>query len=422
MTLTHIGGIGLEALRGELADRLEHRQPLALAADEALRGQRREVVDGCAADGFGRVERETPDQHAEPGEDVLLALIEKVVAPRDRVPKRLLPRRQVSSSSGQKLEPLVEPREQLLGRQQGNARRCELEGKRQPVETGADRDYRGGVVRRRLEGRAHRSSPRHEQLDGWRPHERVDVGRSIGRRERQGVHRHHALGGEADGLAAGDEQRHPGRVAEEVGEIACCVEHLLEVVEHEQDALLAEIAEQRLASGLVDPQSLRRGGDNERRIEDRSQRHEEDAAGERLDQLGRDLERETRFSCSTRSRQRDDACIGSTDELTQLLDLSLATEERRRLSRKVRRPVVERSKRRKLREQAVDDQLVETLRLAEILEAMQAQVGEREARPAAVEELARRLRDEHLAAVRRRTDPRAAVDPEANVPAVARVG
>ena len=251
--------------------------------------------------------------------------------------------------------------------------------------------------------------------------ERVDVRRSIGRRKGQGVHRHDAFGDQAEWLAARDEQRHPGRVAEQVGQIACRVEHLLEVVEHEQDALLAEIAEQRLASGFVDPQRLRRSRYDERRIEDRSQRHEEDTGGERLDQLGRDLEREARLSRSSRSRQRDDACIGLTDELTQLLDLSLAAEERRRLGGKVRRPVVERSKWRELGGQAVDDELVETLRLAEILEAMEAEVREREARPAAVEELARRLRDEHLAAVGRRADPCAAVDAEADVPAVARV-
>ena len=82
-----------EALRGELPDRLEHPEPLGAvrlgaAADEALVEERGQRVEVRLADRLGVVERAAAAEDGEPGEELLLAAVEEVVAPRDRRAQR----------------------------------------------------------------------------------------------------------------------------------------------------------------------------------------------------------------------------------------------------------------------------------------------------------------------------------------------
>jgi hypothetical protein len=76
-------------------------------------------------------------------------------------------------------------------------------------------------------------------------------------------------------------------------------------------------------------------------IGDRGQRHEPDAVGERLDQLGTDLQSEPCLSGAARSCQRHDADTLLLDQRARRGDLCLATEERGRLGGKVVQMAIE---------------------------------------------------------------------------------
>jgi hypothetical protein len=57
----------LELLRGELADRLEHAEPVRLpAADEALVGKRLELLEIGVADPLRGVDRPAPTEDGQP--------------------------------------------------------------------------------------------------------------------------------------------------------------------------------------------------------------------------------------------------------------------------------------------------------------------------------------------------------------------
>ena len=108
-------GVALRQLRvartllaRERPDRLEQVEALAVGADEALRDERRQVVELRAADGLGGVEVEAAGEDAEAREQPPLVLAEQLVAPRDRRPQRLMALRKVDRSTGQQLETLIQ--------------------------------------------------------------------------------------------------------------------------------------------------------------------------------------------------------------------------------------------------------------------------------------------------------------------------
>ena len=141
MAATELVGVGclVEPLERELADRLQHRVARLLAAEQVLVEQRAERVDFGAADGLGRLERAAAREHREAREQLLLALVEQVVAPGDRRAKGSLALGGVARTAGQQRQPLLEPFEQRRRRQHLHARRGQLDRQRQPVEPRADR-------------------------------------------------------------------------------------------------------------------------------------------------------------------------------------------------------------------------------------------------------------------------------------------
>ena len=200
------------ALERVLPDRLEQPEArLAVGAvrlpDEALVDERGEALEHLAevhlvaADGVGDLERAAAREDAEPREQGLLGRLEQVVAPVDRVAERALPRRQVVGAAGEQVEPLLEPAEDRLRREQLHARGRELDREREPVEAAADPGHRGRVLVRELEARLDRLRPVDEELDGRRARERaVAVAVRLGQRERR--HRELALLAQAQrGLA-----------------------------------------------------------------------------------------------------------------------------------------------------------------------------------------------------------------------------
>jgi hypothetical protein len=125
----------------------------------------------------------------------------------------------------------------------------------------------------------------------------------------------------------------------------------------------------------------------------------------------------------TGSGQRDEADVVVVEALADRLELGVAADERRRLGREVVRPEVERGQRRELRRQVRVRDLEDALRPAQVLESMLTQVAQRDAaRQPATDERGGRVRQQDLAAVTGRHDPRRPVDGGPEVVATARLG
>ena len=147
---------------------------------------------------------------------------QQVVAPGDRRAQRPLPLRRRPRSAGEQGQPLLEPFEQDRRRERLDAGGRELDRERQAVEAPADLGHL--AVRREVGATARRrctkssiASALAQRVDGDLPLA-VDVQR----------------------LAARHEHRQPRAGADRLGEAGGCVEQMLEVVEHEQQALVAD--------------------------------------------------------------------------------------------------------------------------------------------------------------------------------------
>ena len=104
------------------------------------------------------------------------------------------------------------------------------------------------------------------------------------------------------------------------------------------------------------------------------------------------------------------------DERYDCGDLRLATDERAELQRQVVRKDVERAQRRKVCSKAGREQLIDLLRAREVFEPMRAQIAQACLWwKRALHEISRDTRDEHLAAVADRQQPRDAVERRAEV-------
>ena len=245
----------LRLLDGELADRLEHREPrLALhslgLANEALLGQRRQPVEGvaalAAAHALDLVEPCTADEHREAGEELAVVLLQHVVAPRDRAAQGLLPSWKVACARRQQPEPIAQPAEHRLGSQDPDPSRGELDRQRQAVQADADLGDRRRILVRDLESGPHRPSTLDEQRDRLvlgelRQRRKVGRVRQAERRNRvlllaRHLERASAAGQDGEVRAGGEELVHRRPRPE----------HLLEVVEDEQRPFRPEVVDDAL--------------------------------------------------------------------------------------------------------------------------------------------------------------------------------
>src|SRR5919201_1140113 len=116
-----------------------------VAAEQALVDEGGEVVERGVADVFGRLEGAAVRENREAREQALLGRREELVAPVDRGPQRLLALGQVARAARQQLEPPAQASLERARRQQLDARGCELDRQRQPVQPPADLLDRGAV-------------------------------------------------------------------------------------------------------------------------------------------------------------------------------------------------------------------------------------------------------------------------------------
>ena len=142
------------------------------------------------------------------------------------------------------------------------------------------------------------------------------------------------------------------------------LDDLLEVVEEHEQPLVRHVLDQAVVG--ADRRSDR--ALDERGIAERLQRNPEDAVGELLDRVGRELERQARLAAPAGAGERHQAM--RANERPGLLELALASDERGRLDRQVR--PIERPQRREV----LVAELVQALRRAQVLEAMLAEVAQ----------------------------------------------
>ena len=127
-----------------LADRLEHPEPLPGVAKKALVHEALERVEIGTGDRLGCVQRAPAGEYCEAGEELLLVVGEKLVAPVDRGAQGLLARVAVAPTS-EEVEAFRKALEDLCGGKNGDASGCELDRERQIVQCSAK--CLDGVVR-----------------------------------------------------------------------------------------------------------------------------------------------------------------------------------------------------------------------------------------------------------------------------------
>jgi hypothetical protein len=124
-------------------------------------------------------------------------------------------------------------------------------------------------------------------------------------------------------LPAGDEQAQVGTGLQHRSQLDGRIHHLLQVVEHEQELLLADVRRQL----LLRPQRLGDRVDDQFWISHRRQPDPEHAGAELAHQLPRRLERQSRLPRPTRAGERHDPRRLVLNERDNLRHLLLAPHE-----------------------------------------------------------------------------------------------
>jgi hypothetical protein len=194
---------------------------------------------------------------------------------------------------------------------------------------------------------------------------------------------------------------------------------VLEVVEQQQQPLVLQMLAQQLPrrphTPVADGQRLRDGGQDDA-IGEGGKVDEPDAVRKLLQQVGGELQRQAGLAGAARPGQRQQTHLAAAEQRPRPRQLPRTADERRRLHRQVRRPVLERPRRRELRAQTTRQQLVDPLRLREVLQPVLAQVAQRQlGQRRLVQQLARRLREQHLTTVGSRPDAGGAMHVEPHV-------
>src|SRR4051794_34642131 len=294
----------LQTLEGVLADGLQHRVALAVAPDQALVDERSDRVDVRLADRLGGLERAAADEHREPGEDTLLLDAQQLVAPRNRRPERPLALRRIPWASNEDRQTPVQAAQQVADGKRLHARRGELYREGKAVEASADLD--DGVFVREV--RLDRGRPLHEERLGLALAQRGD--------------RILVLAGKVQRLPAGDQRLQPGKSREQVAEPRRGVEHLLEVVEDQQQPPVRHLLDDRVAG----PDRARDRRQHELGIAQALQRDPEHAVRRVGGEVRRQLNGEPRLPGSARAGQRYESM--RAEEPARLVELLPAPDQR----------------------------------------------------------------------------------------------
>ena len=247
-----------------LADCLEHPVALVGVSEEALLDERLEGVEVGVGDLFGGLERAAAGEHRQRPEQPLLVLGEEVVRPLDRRAQRLLARVGVAAAL-QQVEPLARAApgsarvtSAFVARRR--ARRPAAGCRAARTARGSRRSARSGPARRTVR----RPRARRGAAPRTRPHRRRAAAR-----------------------ATSPAARRFGQARRSAESVGGGVDHLLEVVEQQQQLALADV----LGELVLGAQRLRDRLDHQRRVTQRRKPDPEDAGLELRDKRRRCLER-----------------------------------------------------------------------------------------------------------------------------------
>jgi hypothetical protein len=245
---------------------------VALAFTACLRAHRFDGVEGKAT-----------GKHRYPIKQALVVRTEQLVAPRHGRLECLLANRRGSDAAHQKLETIVQSCRKLLWRKHVDARRRELHGQRQPVETAANLSDRHCVGERQREVRRRRLRPFDEQAH------RINFGQVLERRQgivrsSQWSHLPGDLAWHAERLATGNQQVQSGASPHEtLDKFGARVDQMLAVVQDKKNTARADGRDQRLDHRLArsDRDSYRRGNShgNQASVGDGPELDQPDAVG-----------------------------------------------------------------------------------------------------------------------------------------------
>ena len=278
-------------------------------ADEALADECLERVELRARDLLRRLKGAPACEDGQPGEEATLGVVEQLVAPVDGRAQRLLAWVEVACSA-KEIEPAADALEDLRRRQDGRARRRELDGEGQAVERvtqAGDRLIRGET--RALSEESYR----------------------IGRRQRRHVDLN--LIAEPEALAA---RRENVQVRAPLDELRHCRrggQQPLEVVEEEKQLAIADVRDEVVLRAENARDCLK----HEVRFPERRKTDPEDARLELRHQLGCSLERESCLPRTARAGEGDET-RAAADTRHDFGDVCLAAYEGARRSREVMPP------------------------------------------------------------------------------------
>ncbi len=183
---------------------------------------------------------------------------------------------------------------------------------------------------------------------------------------------------DAEDGAAGDESLDARRSDEQLGDEPPGQRDLLEVVEQEEDTLVLqpcpEALHERLAARLVQVKRLGDGRQDQLRVGDGRQGNKEYAVGEVGQDLGGGVQRQPCLAHAAGAGQSDEADVVALKQRLEGLHLVHAVYQGRGLRREVVTEGVQGARGREVRRQAVDDELDQAARAAQVLEAKLAQV------------------------------------------------
>ena len=222
---------GLQSVEGEGPQRVEQREVLVARYGERPIDDRRDEVERVdrqlvSGDRLSSVECERTGEDSEPPEERLLRGIEQVVAPLHRRAQRPLARVARVAVPAEESEAVVEPFEDVRGREDGHPGRGQLdrEGSRSTL---AQMSVTASVFSR-LSAKSGRTARARS------PNSRTASGRPRG-------HRPHDFAVDAERLAARREQPQSGTPAQQrVGRPRTHCDEVLARVEHEQAVLVAD--------------------------------------------------------------------------------------------------------------------------------------------------------------------------------------
>jgi hypothetical protein len=294
-----VGGLGLlaveEAAVGELTNDAQHRDARLgrvvhrAEADQADVGEALEPGKGVQPSvGTGhhrlhRRERRRPPEHREPSEEPASRPVEELLAPLDRRPHGAVTLREIARPAGEEVEEIGHPAGQGTRVQIPHTGRRQFDGEWEPVELGDDLADRLEPGRVEHEMGVGGPGPLDEQLD-CRVHGLVTGGAAKGLRVVEHRHRHLVLGPQAERGTARDESGEPGGPVEQVCHERSGIDHLLEVVEGEEELLVGQVLAHgvgdRLATAVEEPERLGDGPADRIGLGHRGERHPSGAVGE----------------------------------------------------------------------------------------------------------------------------------------------